>query len=86
VKLCAHTSTLRVSSLGSFDTDFGAGVSSSATAEAALLRVGIVYDVCTSLNRREWEACEDERAAWWGCNWQVVEVWSETFGGPRCDA
>lgn len=50
----AHTSTLKVSSLGSLDADFGAGISSSATsvasatsatsvaAEALLLRVGIL--------------------------------------------
>jgi hypothetical protein len=43
----AHTSTFRLSSFGSLDTDFGAGVpsgisSSAAAAEAALLRVGIV--------------------------------------------
>jgi hypothetical protein len=45
LEVCTHTSTLRASSLGSLDPDFGAGLSSSAAAGTLLLRAGIGFCV-----------------------------------------
>lgn len=46
--LHAHTSTLKVSSLGSLDTDFGAGVSSSATSVVCAASVTSVISVTSA--------------------------------------